>query len=208
MAAPALAATDGPRLTRFPTGVVHPGDVVELAWSRPAGDVEELEVVLSVDGGARYSVRVTPELERARDHYTWKVPRLAAAHARLCVRFGRERDERLSAPTPEFAIDRAPEKGTAPDLRTAWALNATKSLDWWDESDAAPAAASGPALNGQATLERRTFASTAGVLPRRAPQPAIRVAAALPIAFEVTGVVLVQALPPVSPIPQSVPKRE
>jgi len=37
IAAPALAATDGPRLTRFPTGVVRPGDVVELAWSRPAG---------------------------------------------------------------------------------------------------------------------------------------------------------------------------
>jgi hypothetical protein len=152
IALPALAAADGPRLTRFPTGVVHAGDIVELAWSRPAGEVEELEVVLSVDGGGRYAIRVTPELERARDHYTWKVPRLAAAHARLCVRFGREHDEQLSTPTPEFVIGRAPEPGTAPDLRTAWTLSSTRPLDWWDEDDAAPLAAAGPALSGQAAL--------------------------------------------------------
>jgi hypothetical protein len=195
-------------LTRFPTGVVHAGDVVELAWSRPAGDVEELEVVLSVDGGGRYAIRVTPELERARDHYTWKVPRLAAAHAHLCVRFGREHDEQLSVPTPEFVIDRAPEAGTAPDLRTAWSLSSARPLDWWDEDDAAPLAAAGPALSGQATLGRGATSSAAGVLPRRAPQAATLLAAAAPVPFEAAGAALALAAPPVAPVPQFVPRRE
>src|SRR4051812_8822137 len=60
---PALAAAGGARLSRFPTGAVHPGDAVELAWTCPASGVEELEIVLSVDGGQRYTIRVSPELD-------------------------------------------------------------------------------------------------------------------------------------------------
>ena len=157
VAVPALAASvDGPRLTHFPTGVVHAGDTIDLAWTRPAGEVEEFEVVLSVDGGARYTIRVTPELARYREHFTWKVPAIDAAHARLSVRYGEERDEQLGAPTPEFAIVRAREAGTAPEVRSAWVTNATQQpLDWWDEADAAPLAPTGPALSGDATLVAR-----------------------------------------------------
>jgi hypothetical protein len=210
VAVPALAASvDGPRLTRFPCGVVHAGDMLDLAWTRPAGEVEEFEVVLSVDGGARYTIRVTPELERYRDHFTWKVPAIDAAHARLSVRYGDESDERLGAPTSEFAIVRAQGAGTAPEVRSAWVTNATQQpLDWWDEADAAPLASTGPALAGDATLAAGSDASRAGILPRRADEGATATAAPSFVHADATPSRLTSPTPSVAPIPLFVPKRE
>jgi hypothetical protein len=195
-------------LSAFPTGAIHPGDAIPLSWTRPAGDIEEFEVVLSVDGGEHYTIRVTPELERYESRWTWKVPAIAAEHARLCLRYGRERDEQLSEPSPEFRIVAANEPGTAPDVRTAWVANAGRALDWWDESDAAPAAMNGPALRTAPMLARGLALSPAGVLPRRAPGAAAYDAPSTFARYAASPIAVALAAPPVTPEPQSVPRRE
>jgi len=195
-------------LSHFPRGTVHPGDVIDLAWAVPAAGIEELEVVLSIDGGERYTIRVTPELARAQSHYTWKVPGLAAAHARLCVRYGRERDEQLSAPTPEFTIASAPAPGTASALGSAWVTHADNASTWWDETDTAPAAAQEASLRGDAALVRGLAAPTTGVMPRRAPAPAA-LAPAATFAYDSTpALAAALAAAPVSTVPLYVPQRE
>ncbi len=207
---PAVAAANGPRLVRFPTGTVRPGDVIELAWSRPAGEVRELEIVLSLDGGQRYTMRVSPELDRARDHFTWRVPAVASAHARLSVRYGEEREERLSQPTPEFAIaPAAPASGTAPDLRSAWVTNLGRAMDWWDEADSAPRAGDAPSLDGAPGFERGADNATTAITHRRrgSESPGL-VTGVARIGGRVSDLSTTVDAVPVSTVPLFTPKRE
>jgi hypothetical protein len=154
VAIPVHAAAAPPRLTRYPTGVVHAGDTIELEWSKPSREVKELEILLAVGEDQQFTIRVSPELERYRNHWTWKVPDLSAEHARLCVRYGEGPDERLSVPTPEFRIVSRHETraGTAPKLHTAWLLTPAQTLDWWDEADAYPTSMPMPSMSGEPTL--------------------------------------------------------
>ncbi len=180
---PARATPAGPRLTRFPDGEIHAGDMIELEWSKPAREIQELEIVLAVDDDRRFTIRVTPELERYRNRWTWKVPELSAAHARLCVRYGEGEEEKLSAPTPEFrivpSIKGAP---VAPPVRTAWITHPGTEPDWWDESDAAPSAGPAPSLRGEASLDAGVAPSQGGIVPRRhdAAADPLAIAAVLP----------------------------
>jgi len=95
--------------------VVTAGQSVELCWSAVPADVEELEIVLSLDGGGSYHVRVSPELEAIEREYRWRVPDLPAAHARLMLRMGGEEGERAGALSQEFRIVHA-EGVPRPDL--------------------------------------------------------------------------------------------
>ena len=45
--------------------VVTAGQTVVLRWSTLPEEIEEMEIVLSLDGGGSYHVRVSPELVRA-----------------------------------------------------------------------------------------------------------------------------------------------
>lgn len=165
---PARATPGAPRLIHFPVGEIHAGDMIELEWSGPSRGIEELEIVLAVDGDRRFTIRVTPELESYRNHWTWKVPELTAAHARLCVRYGENEAEQLSAPTPEFRILPGRNGGPVPPpLRTAWITHPGCQPDWWDESDAAPSAGPVPSLRGEASLDPGAVLTHNGTLPRR-----------------------------------------
>jgi hypothetical protein len=169
----ARADSDLPRMTRFPTGEVHAGDVIDIAWSKPGKGIEELEIVLESESGRGFTVRVTPELERYRNHYRWKVPEIATDHARLCVRVGEGRDERLALPTPEFRIvaRRAPDP--APTVRTAWMLHSPRRPETWDESDAGPVGAAMPALGGESAMSSCDAALRAALVPTRASHDAL-----------------------------------
>jgi hypothetical protein len=87
--------------------VVTAGQSVELRWSALPADVEELEIVLSLDGGRTYHVRVTPELDAREGACRWRVPDLPAARARLMLRIGGEAGERVGALSREFRIEHA-----------------------------------------------------------------------------------------------------
>jgi hypothetical protein len=112
LCAGAAHASPGARLT-LPARVLHAGEVVELRWeSLPAG-VEELEILLSLDGGRHYGVRVSPECDPLAGRYLWRVPNLASGTARLRLRIGLDGRELDAATSESFSIvgraDAAPE---------------------------------------------------------------------------------------------------
>jgi hypothetical protein len=100
---PGAAAAAGAVSLDVPA-VVTAGQSVELRWSALPADVEELEIVLSLDGGLTYPVRVSPELEAREGGYRWRVPDLPASRARLMLRMGGEEGERAGARSREFRI--------------------------------------------------------------------------------------------------------
>ncbi len=97
---------------------LEPGDRVTLSWTAPeleAGD-DEMELVLSLDGGATYAIRVTGRIPAGSSSWAWRVPLLPTMHARLALRAGRDEDdesERLVLVSRPFAIGATP--GAAPE---------------------------------------------------------------------------------------------
>ena len=120
MIALALAARPGAAIgagavTLDVPGVVTAGQTVVLRWSKLPAEAEELEIVLSLDGGGSYHVRVSPELEAREREYRWRVPDLPTRHARLMLRMGGEEGERAGALSREFLIVHA-EGAPRPEL--------------------------------------------------------------------------------------------
>lgn len=86
--------------------VLDGGSESTLVWSAaslPAG-VEEWEAFLSLDGGRYYAVGITPHLDAGIRSFRWRVPNVAAAHARILIRAGDERDEYLIELPQTFSI--------------------------------------------------------------------------------------------------------
>jgi hypothetical protein len=111
-----------------------PGSVVEVRWTSPCDDLrrrdlDEAELVLSLDGGRTFPVRVTPELKSCSTRFVWTVPALPAAHARLALRAGaeeRDESEALVAVSSEFRILPEPD-GRVEQLRR-------HAAEWWTPS--------------------------------------------------------------------------
>jgi hypothetical protein len=78
---------------------------VERPAALPA-NAEEWEAFLSFDGGQYYAVRITPHLDVARGTFTWIVPNVDTANARILIRAGDERRETLYELPERFAIVR------------------------------------------------------------------------------------------------------
>jgi len=100
--APAFAAR-GPALA-WPGGELTAGQIVELSWGELPAGVGELEILLSLDDGRHYAVRVSPELDARERSFRWRVPLLPAARARLRMRLGSARAEIETEPTEPFRI--------------------------------------------------------------------------------------------------------
>ncbi len=91
-----------------------PGSIVEVRWasacasaSATGDSADEAEVVLSLDGGLTFPIRVSNELHPCATSYLWRVPALATGRARLALRTGSEglgRTERLRAVSGDFRI--------------------------------------------------------------------------------------------------------
>jgi hypothetical protein len=111
-APPGAASRAGAATLEVPV-VVTAGQAVVLRWSALPAQVEELEIVLSLDGGSSYHVRVSPELEGREREYRWCVPDLPTRHARLMLRVGGGEGERMGAVSREFRIEHA---GDAPQI--------------------------------------------------------------------------------------------
>jgi hypothetical protein len=123
MAVPAGAVIASPRpaapvLASSPSGIrfsqpaqgssLHEGDVIEIRWSGVPEDAEEIELLVSVDGGRQFSLRLTDELDSSSHSFLWRVPGLSTDTASLAIRMGAEGEEILSAPGPLFRISPGP----------------------------------------------------------------------------------------------------
>jgi hypothetical protein len=131
----ALEASLAAAEPRFSTPV-H-GDVLasgvshEVRWTSPCEDAvetDEMELVLSVDGGWTFPIRLTAELSPCSSSFRWKVPALSASRAVLAVRRGIEGEpesERVAIVSGEFRI-------------TSFETSPTSSLvrgpsEWWTQ---------------------------------------------------------------------------
>jgi hypothetical protein len=85
------------------------GTTVTVEWELPeAPDAQtrEMELLLSLDGGRTFEIRVTGEIEPEETRISWRVPSLPSLHARLALRTGSgERDsETIRIMSEEFEI--------------------------------------------------------------------------------------------------------
>lgn len=97
------------------------GETVEVRWSAPCpdtGQASESELLLSLDGGSTFPIRVTPEMPACARGFRWRVPAVESSRARLALRSGSGEEspsERLEIVSDEFTIVAA-EDDEADDL--------------------------------------------------------------------------------------------
>src|SRR5947208_6079938 len=117
----AFAATGFARETGAPVRLLAPqagatlaaGSTAELEWAPAPGfarfpAVEEWEAFLSLDGGATYSLRITPHLDQDLRRVRFQVPPVPTPDARILLRFGDERHETALELPGGFAIAASP----------------------------------------------------------------------------------------------------
>jgi hypothetical protein len=138
---------------------VSAGEVVELRWQGIPGEIDEMELLLSLDGGCTYPVRVTPELEGHSLTFRWSVPDLPTGSAQLLLRVGDGEGERLGARSRTFRILHVA-GAPSPDL-------GFHEGSLW--TGAEPAAGAGPSSIAPAD---QGYASGMEPLPSGAPGPA------------------------------------
>lgn len=81
------------------------GSLVEVSWRALPPQAKEMELYLSLDGGATYPLRLTPQLPPGLDRLRWCVPNLPTPAARLRMRVGIPgRGEVDAEPSPVFRI--------------------------------------------------------------------------------------------------------
>jgi len=97
----AIAADVSVAVPQF--GTVRAGETAKIEWCGLPGDVEELELLLSVEG-LEGPVRVTPQLSPRAGQLMWRVPNLPSRRARITIRFGLDGKEIESAPSARFEI--------------------------------------------------------------------------------------------------------
>ena len=164
------AAAPSPAGARFRSpaagAVLEPGASVSVAWEElelSAGEAE-MELLLSLDGGRSFPVRLTRDLSPGTASLSWRVPALPARSARLAIRAGGDEEpenERIAAVSGEFEIAEGSGGGleTVHFVRGEWRTGA--ALD----GAAPPELPSGLASDGQNALR---------ALPRSIPFAGVR----------------------------------
>ncbi len=80
------------------------GEVVTVRWTPVDRGVDEFELLLSLDGGLTFPLRLTEMLDPRSTSYAWRVPNLPGGAARLRLRVGVDERELLLPPGPEFTV--------------------------------------------------------------------------------------------------------
>lgn len=168
-----------------------PGSIVDLRWTSPCGSgsmEDEAEVVLSLDGGVTFPIRVSNELSPCETHFRWRVPSLASERARLAVRSGAEgrmETEALTLLSGEFRILADREGGVQRLLR--------RLGEWWAPPE--------PTARTAEDLLERTMSPARSriVLPGReseidTPRPPLTLCPAPMVAASVTDRSVAQAI--------------
>jgi hypothetical protein len=95
---------DAPRLVVPGRGVLRSGQRVELRWEGRLADVEELEIMLTIEGPARRTLQISPELDPARGVFVWRVPELGRAAGRFRVRYHLDGHEVEGRPSMRYEL--------------------------------------------------------------------------------------------------------
>lgn len=135
------------------------------------GEIEEMEVLLSLDGGETFPLRVSREMSEGTREVTWRVPNLPTTRARLALRVGdAEEGEVIRDVSGEFTIlaaDTEPLENVRP-FRGEWRLGeALKEMPSTAPFD--PPGLGGPAETIRALLHETDFARTSQAAPPSAP---------------------------------------
>lgn len=96
-----------------PGQVLSAGQWADVRWTALPPGVEEFEILLSVDDGASFVLRLTPQLDPAMGAYRWRVPNLPSKRARLRLRVGIEHEEIEGPLGRPFEIVAEPGKAAA-----------------------------------------------------------------------------------------------
>ena len=108
-------------------GTVRAGDTARIEWRGVPGGVEELELLLTIEG-RELPVRVTPQLAAGAGVLLWRVPNLPSRRARLTIRYGLDGEEIENEPSAPFEI--LPEEGEP------LAVLAFRQGEWWTQESA------------------------------------------------------------------------
>jgi hypothetical protein len=98
-------------------GRIQPEERVLVSWRLPPSASygwDEMELVLSLDDGATFPVRVTERLDPDASSVEWRVPSLPTRHARLALRSGNDEameSEVVLLVSEPFEIDAPPANG-------------------------------------------------------------------------------------------------
>ena len=186
------------------------GSSVELAWTAPPAGARELEVLLSVDDGAHFTLRATAEIDGALGHARWRVPALPTAHARLRLRWSDGVSETLAPVSPAFRIVAIPASVPGRDAapRVAGAVAAAPAWDEADPASAGPPAAGVPGLAADGTLEGGGNGAGADFTAPRAPSARTVEPSFAPRMDVRSGAHAARALAPIAPLQRRSPLRE
>ncbi len=103
-------------------GTVRAGDTATIEWQGLPRGVEELELLLTIEG-RELPIRVTPRLAAQAGLLLWRVPNLPSSRARLAIRYGLDGEEIENEPGAAFEI--LPAAGKAP------AALEFRQGEWW-----------------------------------------------------------------------------
>ena len=106
-----------------------PDTAVQVAWSTPClPDADESELVLSLNDGLTFDIRVSGPLTPCTANFRWRVPGVPSASARLAVRKGRKgrpETERIILVSERFTI--------VPTTTPPSARLVRGAIEWWTE---------------------------------------------------------------------------
>jgi hypothetical protein len=111
--------------------ILAPGALVEIRWTAECEadrgrEENEAELVLSLDGGLSFPIRVSGDLSPCDSRFTWRVPALPTAQAVLGVRMGedeRDEEERIEVVSEAFTI--------LPDPESRIEALYARGAEWW-----------------------------------------------------------------------------
>jgi hypothetical protein len=154
------------------------GAAVQVGWrlsGTPGPGLREMELVLSLDGGRTYPIRVTRDLDPATRSLAWRVPAFPTRHARLALRTGDGQEphaENIRLVSEEFAIeiDAASALEPAQSVRGEWRVR--EAL----ETGSTDAPLSPPALGEQGSAFRSVPELPDAAGPRKRPSATVSAA--------------------------------
>jgi hypothetical protein len=180
IAAPAAHVLGSARLTAVPAPgtSLRAGELTNLRFevAGEEADVDEMEVLLSLDGGKTFSLRVTKEMSAGTHELWWRVPNLPTTAARIALRVGGEEGEVIRDVSGEFTIvgDATEPLEEVRPFRGEWrAGEALEEMPSRDPIDAPLFGGTGDsirALRPEMDLDRTTVAAPAGAPPTRRPE--------------------------------------
>ena len=148
-----------------PGGSLRAGDITTLRFAVGL-ETEEMEVLLSLDGGRTFQLRVSREMSPGTNEIRWRVPNLPTAAARLALRARDRGDaEVIRAVSEEFAILPADAEPLEDLRRFRGEWRAGEALEEIPSGAApdAPALGGEPeslrAVRGETDLDRTTYAA-------------------------------------------------